>query len=215
MSPKPGTVLPFNTAVHVRFGPVPPLPRHCHLPFGGQRLASSPTVLAYSYTDYDREYPDESTTTYGACLRPHGPLRKITTADYLFGYYEEASGFKTAGDFVAYSFNSADKYGNASTDLDVYDVRHARHVFGRVVELYESGVTPGPDDPRLGEYAVSEHGAIAWLSVEGATTRLVARARGGTAHELDSGASLSGLSFSGDTLSWTSGSGERKSAEIR
>jgi virginiamycin B lyase len=215
VSPKPGTVLPFNTALRVRFGPVPPLPRHCRLPFGGSRLASSPTILVYSYADYDPEYPDESTTYYGACLRPHGRLHAITKAEDILGYYEEASGFEASGDFVAYNYSSEDKYGNASRDLLVYDARHAHQVFDRLVELFESGVSPAPDDPRLGEYVVSEHGAVAWLSVEGATTRLLARARGGTAHELDSGASLSGLSFSGDTLSWTSGSGERRSAEVR
>jgi len=88
-------------------------------------------------------------------------------------------------------------------------------VFDRLVEQYDSGSTATPEDPRLGEFVVSEHGAIAWLSLEGAKTRLFARARGASARELDSGASLSGLSFTGDTLSWTSGSGERKSAEIR
>jgi hypothetical protein len=97
----------------------------------------------------------------------------------------------------------------------VYDVRRARHVFGRTVEHYESGSSSGPDDPLLGEYVVSEHGAVAWLSREGPTTRLFARPPGGVRRELDSGASLAGLEFAGDALSWTGASGERKSAEVR
>jgi streptogramin lyase len=215
VSPKPGTTLPFDSALRVTFGPVPPLPRHCRLPFGGRRMASSPTVLVYSYTDYDPEYADESKTRYGACLRPHGRLHAITTGEDIFGYYAEAARFVTAGDFVAYNFYGADRYGNANLELRVYDVRRARHVFDRTVEHYDSGALPAPDDPLLGEYVVSEHGAVAWLSQEGLTVRLLGRPLGGAVRELDSGPSLSGLSFSGDTLSWTSGSGERRSAEVR
>src|SRR5205814_1317236 len=81
--PRSGSVLAFGKPVDVRFGRVPPLPKHCRLPFGGRRVASSAAVLAYSYTDYDPEYPDESTTSYGACLRPRGRLRAITSADHL------------------------------------------------------------------------------------------------------------------------------------
>jgi hypothetical protein len=185
------------------------------VPFGGRRVASSRTVLAYSYTDFDPEDTEESVTHYGACLRPRGALHAITSAQDILGYYEEASGFVTAGDFVAYNFWSEDKYGNANRELRVYDVRRARHVFGRTVEHYESGSSSGPDDPLLGEYVVSEHGAVAWLSREGPTTRLFARPPGGVRRELDSGASLAGLEFAGDALSWTGASGERKSAEVR
>jgi streptogramin lyase len=211
--PPAGSVQPFDKPVDVRFGAIPPLPKHCRVPFGGRREASSPTVLAYSYTNYDPSSLD-SKSYYGACLRPHGALRAITSAEHLDGYDQDAFGFETAGDFVAYRFENSDKYGEASTELSVYDVRSAHHIFAREVEhLY--GGSEDPRNPRLGDYVVSEHGAVAWLSIEGSTTRLRARARGGSVQELDSGASLSGLSFSGDTLSWTGASGERKSADVR
>jgi virginiamycin B lyase len=215
VSPKPGSTVPFNTALRVRFGRVPPLPRHCRLPFGGRRLASSPTVLAYSYTDYDPDYIGESKTHYGACLRPNGPLHPITSSIDELTYYEEASGFKTSGVYVVYTFFSEDHYGFSDLVLRVYDVRHGRRVSGRRVEHHDGDLPDAADNPVLGEYVVSEHGAVAWLSQEGSTTRLFAQARRRAKRELDSGASLSGLSFAGDTLSWTAGSGERRSAEVR
>jgi hypothetical protein len=211
--PPAGSTRPFDKPVDIRFGAVPPLPKHCSVPFGGRREASSPTVLAYSYTNYDPSSPD-SRSYYGACLRPQGALRAITSAEHLDGYDEDASGFKTAGDFVAYRYDNSSKYGEASTELTVYDVRLAHHVFRRVVEQHFGGLED-PNDPRLDEYVVSENGAIAWLSIEGTTTRLLARARGAEVRELDSGASLTNLSFSGDTLSWTGDSGEPKSAQVR
>src|SRR4051812_15974500 len=210
--PGAGASLPFDTRVKVRFAPAPPLPKRCRLPFGGRRLASTPAVLVYSYTDYSTEYP-ESKTHYGACLRPHGRLHQITTAEDLLDYYEEASRFRAAGSFTAFAYYTADHYNNSSISLNVYDVRSRRFVFGRTVEQHDSGGSP--DDFVLVDYALSPHGAIAWVVGSPRTYELYAHGPTTRTRELDAGTSLTNLEFSGDTLSWTSASGERKSADVR
>jgi streptogramin lyase len=215
VSPKPGTTLPFNTAVHVHFGAVPPLPRHCRRPFAGRSLLATPGLHVFAYTDWDPP-GEEATTRYVACLDPNGPPRQVTRSTDNLSEYSEASGFKAAGDFIVYSFFYVNHYNQSDTQLSVFDVRRARHVLSVGVERHGGDLEDDPpDNPLLGEYVVSEHGAVAWLSHEGPTTRLFAQVRGGARRELDSGASLSGLSFSGDTLSWTGASGEPKSAEVR
>src|SRR3954447_9132705 len=209
--PGAGASLPFDTPVKVRFAPPPPLPKRCRLPFGGRRLASSPAVLVYSYTDYSSDYP-ESKTHYGACLRPHGRLRQITTAEDLLDYYEEAGGFQAAGSFVAFTYYTADHYNNSAISMNVYDARRGRLVFGKTVEQHDSGGSPG--DFVLGEYTLSARGAIAWVVGTPGTYQLYAHGPASGTRELDAGTSLSSLAFSGDALSWTSPSGERKSAEV-
>ena len=209
--PPAGSVLPFDTRVQVRFGPVPPLPKTCRVPFGGRRLAVSRILLVFAYSDYDGE-TGESTTHYSACLRSRGRLRAITNSEDLLDYYEEASGFRVAGSFVAYTFYTADHYGNEATSLNVYDVRRAHAVFGEGVDSHDAGY---PSDTELGEYVVSDRGSVAWLIHAGDTFHLYAHGRlARRTRELDSGPSLTGLHFSADTLSWTSGS-ESRSAEVR
>jgi hypothetical protein len=158
------------------------------------------------------DYP-ESTTHYGACLRPHGPLHQITTSEDLLDYYEEASRFRAAGSFVAYTYYTTDHYNNVSISLNVYDVRRGRAIFGENVESHDNGGEP--DDFVLGEYALSMHGAVAWVLEGPGAYHLYAHGPTSGTHELDAGPSLSGVEFSGDTLSWTSSSGERRSAEVR
>lgn len=212
VSPRPGTVLPYGARVHVHFGRRPPLPRHCAVPFAGKALASTPGVLVYSYTRYDPTDLSASRTTYGACRRPHGRHRVVSgsTSDLLF--YSEASRFELAGTFVAYRYLSEDHYNESTVRVVLYDVATGRRLFSKGVESHEGDFGPDPpDNPVLGEYAVSVHGALAWLSVAGSTATLWAHVRSGE-RQLDQG-KLDTLRFDGDTLYWRH-DGQERSAVV-
>ncbi len=211
--PRAGSELPFDSRVHVRFGPVPRLPRHCRVPFAGRRVASTDAVLVFSYTDYDED-GRESRTRYGACIRPLGPPRGILSATDELLYFEEATGFQIAGRFVGYRFYSVDHYNQSELRLRVFDVGRAHHIFDMPVETHDGMLGPDPpDNPILGDSTLSPRGATAWMRKEGAVTRIYAHGPHFATRVLDSG-DLSSPNFSGDVLSWKSGS-ETKTATVR
>ena len=214
VKPAAGSELPFNSRVHVRFGPVPPLPKHCRLPFAAEQVASTDDVLVFSYPSFN--YHDDAVIThFGACLRPDGAPHKIVAAHDELLLYQKASGFQIAGGFVVYRFEDIDHYNEASVELRVFDVRRGRGVFSRGVESHQGDFGPDePDNPILGEFALSAHGAIAWVRQEGDVTRLYARGPGTPLRRLDEDAEITGLRFDGDVLSWTAGS-TVKSATVR
>jgi virginiamycin B lyase len=211
--PPAGTILPFDTQLHVRFGPVPPLPRTCSVPFGGRRLAETSKVLAVSYTDYSSDGLGTS-TKYDACRRPRGRLERIdASADDLLEY-SNADGFKIAGRFVVYRYFSESHYNDSVLSLKIFDLRQTGPTFGVDVETHAGDFGPDPpDNPVLVDYALSPHGALAWLVKSGDVLYLKAHGSSSGTRSLDSG-DLSALSFSGDVLSWTSG-GQTKTAEVR
>jgi virginiamycin B lyase len=119
--PRPGTILPYGSELGIRFGPLPPLPKRCALPFAARRLAQTRRVLVFAYTDWAEH--EESTTTYGACLRPHGPLRILARSIDELLQYSSASAFQVAGPDVAYAFFYEDHYNEGSDEVRVVDVR--------------------------------------------------------------------------------------------
>jgi virginiamycin B lyase len=122
--PHPGTVLPYGAKVRVDFGPVPPLPKRCALPFAAQRLRETPRVLVFSYSNFAEH--EESSTTYGACLRPHGPLHLLQHAVDELLQYSTASLFQVAGPYVAWAFFYEDHYNSGSAKVRVVDLRTAK-----------------------------------------------------------------------------------------
>jgi streptogramin lyase len=203
VSPRPGTVHPYDTPLHVKFGPPPPVPKRCALPFGAEKLASSSRMLVYEYTDYDASDYLYSQTTYGACLRPRGDHVRLQVDANGTAGGGFAAGFEIAGRFVAYRSEEDNHYGQSDLSLNVVDVKRARHTYSTEVERHLGDFGPDPgDNPTLGEYAPSRHGAVAWFRVVAGAERLYVHLPGEDRRRTVDRGQLTHLRFDGDTLRW-------------
>jgi hypothetical protein len=115
----------------------------------------------------------------------------------------EAGGFEVAGHFVAYWSEESNHYSQSTRTLDLFDVKRARDTYITEVETHLGEEGPDPaDNPTLGEFAPSRHGAVAWFQVVAGAERLYVHLPGDDrARTVDRG-QLTHLRFHGYTLRW-------------
>jgi hypothetical protein len=174
-TPRAGSSADRLQRVSVELERVPQVPPHgtCRVPAFDRPVVRSSQLLMWEVT---LGAPDESTETYYACTRPHGPTRVVDRASENLGGGESVEHLTSAGPFVGFCLSYGSKQGGGAS-VQTYDVLSGRTTFAITADSYFSGYAGGagpqllPELETLGRpvgrgvhgLVLNVHDDVAWL----------------------------------------------------